>query len=82
MEGLRAGEVGLLIAVAWDLIKRLPRHWCCYAVGAVALASGLIHPINPIWLVLMGAAAGWLTVWVSALLGKDDPLERRGGRRP
>lgn len=82
MEGLRAGVVGLLIAVAWDLIKRLPRHWCCFAVGAGSLALGLATPVNPVWLVLMGGAAGWLTVRVSALAGKDNPLDRRSDDKP
>lgn len=64
MEGLTAGVVGLLIAVAWDLIKRAPRHWCCLAVGAAALLLGLVFPVNPIWLVLMGGAAGGLKTWI------------------
>ena len=66
MEGLTAGVVGLLIAVAWDLIKRAPRHWCCLAVGAAALLLGLVFPVNPIWLVVMGGAAGGLKTWIAA----------------
>ncbi|MHC1745113.1 MAG: chromate transporter [Syntrophobacteraceae bacterium] len=69
MEGLTAGVVGLLIAVAWDLVKRAPRHWCCLAVGVAALLLGLAFPVNPIWLVLMGGAAGGLKVWIEAHSG-------------
>lgn len=66
MKGLTAGVVGLLIAVAWDLIKRAPRHWCCLAVGAATLLLGLAFPVNPIWFVLLGGAAGGLREWIAA----------------
>lgn len=62
MEGLTAGVVGLLLAVVWDLIKKAPRHWCCLVVGLAALSLGLAFSLNPIWLVLMGGAAGPLKV--------------------
>jgi chromate transporter len=66
IEGLTAGVVGLLLAVVWSLIKKAPCHWCCFAVGLVALVLGLTLPINPIWLVLMGGMAGGLKVAVEA----------------
>lgn len=66
LEGLTAGVVGLLLAVVWRLAKKAPRHWCCLAVGLAALVLGLTLPINPIWLVLMGAVAGGLKVAVEA----------------
>jgi len=72
VEGLTAGVVGLLTAVAWDLIKRAPRHWCCLAVGFAALSLGLLLPVNPIWFVLMGGAAGGLKVWM-APRPKNEP---------
>lgn len=77
MEGLTAGVVGLLIAVAWDLIKRAPRHWCCLVVGVAALLLGLVFPLNPIWLVLMGGAAGGLKTWLG---GHSEP--NRAGSPP
>jgi chromate transporter len=74
MEGLTAGVVGLLLAVVWDMVKRIPGHWCCFAVGIVALFIGLVFPVNPIWLVLMGGLAGATRVLVTALLAKNgDP---------
>ncbi|MDA8402988.1 MAG: chromate transporter [Desulfobacteraceae bacterium] len=58
LTGLTAGVVGLLLAAVVDLIKKAPRHWCCFVVGMAALLIGFIFPINPIWLVLMGGIAG------------------------
>lgn len=75
MEGLTAGVVGLLIAVAWDLIKRVPRHWCCFVVGSAALALGLAFPVNPVWLVLAGGVTGGLNVWMSAVFKKRATVE-------
>jgi chromate transporter len=58
MEGLTAGVVGLMLAVAWELVEKFPRHWYYYAMGAAALAASFfLHP-NPVWLILAGAAAG------------------------
>lgn len=77
MEGLTAGVVGLLIAVVWDMVKRIPGHWCCFAVGVAALLLGLAFPLNPIWLVLLGGLAGAAKVLVVSLFGhkslKDSP---------
>ena len=60
LQGLTAGVVGLLLAVAWDLVKRTPCHWCCFVIGVAALVLGFAFPINPIWPVLMGGLAGAL----------------------
>jgi chromate transporter len=77
MEGLTAGVVGLLIAVVWDMVKRIPGHWCCFAVGVAALLLGLAFPLNPIWLVLLGGMAGAAKVLVVSLFArksvKDSP---------
>ena len=70
LQGLTAGVVGLLLAVVWDLVKKAPHHWCCFAVGVAALALGLAFPLNPIWLVLMGALAGALKVALEAFSHK------------
>ncbi len=70
MEGLTAGVVGLLIAVVWDMAKRIPRHWCCFSVGIAALVLGLAFPVNPIWLVLMGGLTGAARVWLEPLFTK------------
>ncbi len=67
LHGLAAGVVGLLVAVAWNMAKQAPRHWCCLVVGITALLVGLTYPINPIWLILMGAAAGGLKVMFESL---------------
>lgn len=77
MEGLTAGVVGLLFAVVWDLAKRAPRHWCCFAVGIAALLLGLAFPVNPIWLVLMGGLAGAIKVWVAAFSTKGSTSDRQ-----
>jgi chromate transporter len=70
LQGLTAGVVGLLLAVVWDLVKKAPRHWCCFVVGVAALALGLAFPLNPIWLVLGGGLAGALKVAVEAFSHK------------
>ncbi|MDR3568388.1 MAG: chromate transporter [Syntrophobacteraceae bacterium] len=72
MEGLTAGVVGLLIAVVWDMVKRIPGHWCCFTVGIAALFLGLVFPVNPVWLVLMGGLAGATKVLVLALVAKKS----------
>lgn len=72
MEGLTAGVVGLLISVVWDMAKRIPGHWCCFAVGMAALLLGLVFPINPIWLVLLGGLAGAAKILVTTSLGKKS----------
>jgi chromate transporter len=66
LQGLTAGVVGLLLAVVWDLVKKAPRHWCCFVVGIVALVLGFAFPLNPIWLVLAGGLAGALKVAVES----------------
>lgn len=77
VKGLTAGVVGLLIAVVWDMVKRIPGHWCCFSVGIAALLLGLFFPVNPIWLVLMGALAGAARVLVPERYGKKSV---QGGR--
>ncbi len=72
MEGLTAGVVGLLIAVVWDMAKRIPVHWCCFSVGIAALVLGLAFPINPVWLVLMGGLAGAARVLLPVLFAKKS----------
>ncbi|MGC9195877.1 MAG: chromate transporter [Syntrophobacteraceae bacterium] len=72
VKGLTAGVVGLLIAVVWDMVKRIPGHWCCFSVGIAALLLGLFFPINPIWLVLMGGLAGAARVLVPEIYGKKS----------
>ena len=67
LEGLTAAVVGLLLAVVWGMIKKAPRHWCCFVVGVLALILGIVLPINPVWLVLMGGMAGALKVAVETL---------------
>jgi chromate transporter len=62
LQGLTAGVVGLLLAVVWDLMKKAPRGWFCFVVGAAALMLGFAFPLNPIWLVMMGGLAGALKV--------------------
>lgn len=80
MEGLTAGVVGLLIAVVWDMAKRVPRHWCCFAVGIIALLLGLVFPVNPVWLVLMGGLAGALKVLLEAFSSnKSTGTGQHGG---
>jgi len=73
LQGLTAGVVGLLLAVVWDLIKKAPRHWCCFAVGMTALVIGFVFPVNPVWLVLMGGIAG-------SAKGIADALRRKRNR--
>lgn len=75
MEGLTAGVVGLLIAVVWDMVKRIPGHWCCFAVGLAALLLGLAFPLNPIWLVLLGGMAGAAKVLVVSLFARKSAKE-------
>jgi chromate transporter len=73
LQGLTAGVVGLLLAVVWDLIKKAPRHWCCFAVGMTALVIGFVFPVNPAWLVLMGGIVG-------SAKGIADALQRKRSR--
>lgn len=75
LKGLTAGVVGLLLAVVWDLIKKAPRHWCCFVVGMTALVIGFVFPGNPAWLVLMGALAGIAKGVVDALRRKKNLSE-------
>jgi chromate transporter len=75
LKGLTAGVVGLLLAVVWDLIKKAPRHWCCFVVGMTALIIGFVFPGNPAWLVLMGALAGIAKGVVDALRRKKNLSE-------
>lgn len=70
LQGLTAGVVGLLLAVVWDLVKKAPRHWCCFVVGLAALVLGFVFPLNPIWLVLAGGLGGALKVAVEAFFHK------------
>ncbi|MFZ0930780.1 MAG: chromate transporter [Syntrophobacteraceae bacterium] len=76
MKGLTAGVVGLLIAVVWDMTKRVPRNWCCFAVGITALFLGLAFPVNPIWLVLLGGFAGAVKVLLTAVFTKKSTAVR------
>lgn len=71
LQGLTAGVVGLLLAVVWDLVRKAPRHWCCFVVGVAALAAGFAFPLNPIWLVLAGGLAGALKVAVETFSQKQ-----------
>lgn len=73
LRGLTVGVVGLLLAVVWDLAKKAPCHWCCFVVGSAALLIGFIYPVNPIWLVLMGAAAGSAKGYADTLQQKRNP---------
>jgi len=70
LAGLTAGVVGLMLAVAWDLIGKLPRQWYYYLLGVLALAADLFLHLNPVWLILAGALAGG---------GKAYYSSRRGG---
>ncbi len=70
LAGLTSGVVGLMLAVAWDLLEKFPRHWYYYAVGLVALAADFFLHLNPVWLILAGALAGG---------GKAFFFSRRGG---
>lgn len=72
MKGLTAGVVGLLIAVAWEIAKRVPKHWCCFAVGITTLLLGLAFPVNPVWLALLGALAGGIKVLLAAVFTKKS----------
>ncbi len=72
MEGLTAGVVGLLFAVAWDMVRRIPGHWCCFVIGGAALLLGLFFPVNPIWLVIMGGSAGAVKVFLTPLFTKKS----------
>ena len=58
MEGLTAGVVGLMLAVVWKLVRKLPQRWYYYASGASAFLLSLFTGVNPIWLVLLGGASG------------------------
>lgn len=58
MEGLTAGVVGLMLAVVWDLVKKLPHRWYYYLSASFALLASLVLKLNPIWLVLLGAGTG------------------------
>ena len=80
LEGLTAGVVGLLLAVVWSMIKKAPRHWCCFVVGLLAFVLGIVMPINPVWLVVMGGMAGALKVVVETLRNRhiNTPSEDNG----
>ncbi|HUW65194.1 MAG TPA: chromate transporter [Spirochaetia bacterium] len=58
LEGLTAGVVGLMLAVAWELTEKFPHRWYYYAMGAAALAASFFLHLDPIWLILAGALAG------------------------
>jgi chromate transporter len=72
LHGLTAGVVGLLLAVVWNLLKKAPRHWCCFAVGITALLIGFAFSINPIWLILMGGLAGGIKVAIESCCKKNS----------
>jgi len=70
LEGLTAGVVGLMLAVAWELVEKFPRRWFYYTVGAMALAASLLLRVNPLWLILAGAAAGAAEVFFASSHGR------------
>jgi len=76
MKGLTAGVVGLLIAVVWDMLKGVPKHWYCLVVGITALFLGLAFSVNPIWLVLLGGLAGGIKVLLAAVFTRNSGAGR------
>jgi chromate transporter len=72
IKGLTAGVVGLLIAVVWDMAKRIPRHWCCFIVGIATLVLGLAYTVNPIWFVLLGGFAGCAKVLFTSVFTRKS----------
>ena len=69
MEGLTAGVVGLMLAVVWKLVRKLPKRWYYYASGALAFLLSFFSGVNPIWLVLLGGASGATKFLVQRVYG-------------
>lgn len=67
MAGLIAGVIGLMLAVVWDLIKKIPHRLYYYVITICALLASLMLNLNPIWLVLLGGGTGAVKVLVQGI---------------
>lgn len=70
MAGLTAGVIGLMLAVVWELIKKIPQRWYYYLGAVCALLASLLLKLNPIWLVLLGGGTGAIKVLVQSIYTK------------
>ncbi len=60
LDAVNAAAIGLMVAVAAQLAAATLTAWPAWAIALVAVFVGLRWKINLAWLVLGGAAAGWL----------------------
>ncbi len=60
LDAVNASAVGLIAAVTLSLGMATLVDWRAWAIGLAAAAAGLVGKVGSVWLVLAGAAAGWL----------------------
>lgn len=60
--GLTSITIGLVFASGWIMMGSISKDWRGYVVTAVTVVVVLRAPLNPLWLLAAGAAAGMLGV--------------------
>ncbi len=64
LDAVNVSSIGLMAAVAVEFAVGTLKSWDGWVIGLAALAGLVRFRINPAWLVLAGALAGWaLTAW-------------------
>jgi chromate transporter len=58
--GLTSITIGLVFASGWILMRAVNEDWRGYVLTAVTVVVVLRAPLNPLWLLAAGAAAGML----------------------
>jgi chromate transporter len=56
--GLTPLTIGLVFASAWILLPAVNHDWRSYILTAVTVGLVLRTPVNPVWVLALGAAAG------------------------
>jgi chromate transporter len=60
LDGVIAGAIALMVQVCFELGRSAMTDWFGYSLAALAAALVLWKGVNPIWLMLGGAVAGWM----------------------
>jgi chromate transporter len=58
LDGVNAGAVALMAAVAWELGRAALQNWPAVAIAALALLVLLTTRLSSAWIVLAGAVLG------------------------
>jgi len=62
LDGVTVASLGLMAAVTWQLARVAVHDWLAASIALVSFALLAHTRVHSGWLVLAGAALGWLTL--------------------